>query len=249
MVTVDLTGLHSAQLASLKLYSYAGGVKGDVDLLAGKSTVADGYKLKYADVKLPAGNYWVQGYNEAGQYNGGIVVTVTADTTSIAFQRAYEIYATNSGWVENTDYSISYQVVGADGMNRKAEMGTSTSWGTTRTSGIFVQGDTVKATLTPIGDKAADYVAATVSKTGTQTESAIELYAAIPTATSITVNAPKGSTISAGIFRTYWTYEFVEAASVTENADGVSATFTLPVLPTDSYLNYNKVQFTRDYTE
>ena len=239
VATVDLTGLHSAQLASLKLYSYAGGVKGDVDLLAGKSTVADGYKLKYADVKLPVGNYWVQGYNEAGQYNGGIVVTVAEDTTSIGFSRVYEIYATNSGWVENTDYTIDYQVVSADGMNRKAEPGTSTNWGTTRTSGIFVQGDTVKATLTPIGDKAADYVAATVRKTGRQTESATDLYASIRAATRVTVNAPKGSTISAGIFRTYWTYEFVEAASVTENADGVSATFTLPVLPADSYLNYN----------
>ena len=241
MVTLDLKGLHSAQLASLKLYSYASGVKGDVDLLAGKNTVADGDYggLKYAGVKLPVGNYWAQGYNEAGQYNGGIVVTVAEDTTSIAFSRTYGIYASNSGWVDGTDYSISYQVVGADGMNRKAETGTSTNWGTTRTSGIFVQGDTVKATLTPIGDKAADYVAATVSKTGTQTESAIELYASIPAATRVTVNAPKGSTISAGIFRTYWTYEFVEAASVTENADGVSATFTLPVLPADSYLNYN----------
>ncbi len=241
MVTLDLKGLHSAQLASLKLYSYAGSVKGDVDLLAGKNTVADGDYggLKYAGVKLPVGNYWAQGYNEAGQYNGGIVVTVAEDTTSIAFSRTYGIYASNSGWVENTDYTIDYQVVGADGMNRKAETGTSTNWGTTRTSGIFVQGDTVKATLTPIGDKAADYVAATVSKTGTQTESAIELYASIPAATRVTVNAPKGSTISAGIFRTYWTYEFVEAASVTENADGVSATFTLPVLPADSYLNYN----------
>ena len=241
MVTLDLKGLHSAQLASLKLYSYASGVKGDVDLLAGKNTVADGDYggLKYAGVKLPVGNYWAQGYNEAGQYNGGIVVTVAEDTTSIAFSRTYGIYASNSGWVENTDYTIDYQVVGADGMNRKAETGTSTNWGTTRTSGIFVQGDTVKATLTPIGDKAADYVAATVSKTGTQTESAIELYASIPAATRVTVNAPKGSTISAGIFRTYWTYEFVEAASVTENADGVSATFTLPVLPADSYLNYN----------
>ena len=241
MVTLDLKGLHSAQLASLKLYSYASGVKGDVDLLAGKNTVADGDYggLKYAGVKLPVGNYWAQGYNEAGQYNGGIVVTVAEDTTSIAFSRTYGIYASNSGWVENTDYTIDYQVVGADGMNRKAETGTSTNWDTTRTSGIFVQGDTVKATLTPIGDKAADYVAATVSKTGTQTESAIELYASIPAATRVTVNAPKGSTISAGIFRTYWTYEFVEAASVTENADGVSATFTLPVLPADSYLNYN----------
>ena len=219
-VTVDLTGLHSAQLASLKLYSYAGGVKGSVDLLAGVETVADGsWALKYAGVTLPAGNYWAQGYDADGEYNGGIVVTVAEDTTSIAFSRAYGIYASNSGWVEGTDYTISYQVVGTDGMNRKAETGTTNSWGTIRTSGIFVQGDTVKATLTPIGDKAADYVATTVSKTGTQTKSAIELYASIPAATSITVNAPKGSTISAGVFHNYWTYEFVEAASATESAD------------------------------
>ena len=242
MVTLDLKGLHEMQLNSLKLYTYTDGVKGDVDLLAGKNTVADGDYggLKYAGVKLPVGNYWVQGYNKAGQYNGGIVVTVAEDTTSIAFSRTYGIYASNSGWVDGTDYSISYQVVGADGMNRKAETGTSTNWGTTRTSGIFVQGDTVKATLTPIGDKAADYVAATVSKTGTQTESAIELYASIPAATRVTVNAPKGSTIHhAGTFRNYWTYEFAEAASVTESADGISATFALPVVPAGGWGNYN----------
>ena len=241
MVTLDLKGLHEMQLNSLKLYTYTDGVKGDVDLLAGKNTVADGDYggLKYAGVKLPVGNYWVQGYNKAGQYNGGIVVTVAEDTTSIGFSRTYGIYASNSGWVDGTDYSISYQVVGADGMNRKAETGTSTNWGTTRTSGIFVQGDTVKATLTPIGDKAADYVAATVSKTGTQTESAIELYASIPAATRVTVNAPKGSTISAGTFRNYWTYEFAEAASVTESADGMSATFALPVVPAGGWGNYN----------
>ncbi|MBD9139275.1 MAG: DUF4430 domain-containing protein [Clostridiales bacterium] len=241
MVTLDLKGLHSAQLASLKLYSYAGGVKGDVDLLAGKNTVADGDYggLKYAGVKLPAGNYWAQGYNEAGQYNGGIVVTVAEDTTSIGFSRVYAIYATNSGWVENTDYTIDYQVVGADGMNRKAEKGIATYLDNTHTSGIFVQGDTVKATLTPIGDKAADYVAATVSKTGRQTESATDLYASIPAATRVTVNAPKGSTISAGTFRNYWTYEFAEAASVTESADGMSATFALPVVPAGGWGNYN----------
>ena len=241
MVTLDLKGLHSAQLASLKLYSYAGSVKGDVDLLAGKNTVADGDYggLKYAGVKLPVGNYWAQGYNEAGQYNGGIVVTVAEDTTSIGFSRVYAIYATNSGWVENTDYTIDYQVVGADGMNRKAEKGIATYLDNTHTSGIFVQGDTVKATLTPIGDKAADYVAATVSKTGRQTESATDLYASIPAATRVTVNAPKGSTISAGTFRNYWTYEFAEAASVTESADGMSATFALPVVPAGGWGNYN----------
>ena len=241
VVTLDLKGLHDAQLASLKLYTYIDGVKGSVDLLAGKSAVADGYKMKYADVKLPAGNYWVQGYNAAGEYNGGIVVTVTADTTAITFQRASEIYASNSGWVENTDYTIDYQVVSADGMNRKAELGTSTNWGTLRTSGIFVEGDSLKVTLTPMGDKAAGYIAKTIAKTGSETTDcgALSLSAAIPAATTVTVKAPAGSTISAGTFRTYWKYEFEQAKSISETADGVTATFALPVVSADSYMNYN----------
>ena len=229
MVTLDLKGLHSAQLASLKLYSYAGGVKGDVDLLAGKSTVADGYKLKYADVKLPVGNYWVQGYNEAGQYNGGIVVTVTADTKEITFQRVYAIYATNTGWVENTDYTIDYQVVSADGMNRKAEPGTSTNWGTTRTSGIFVEGDTLKATLTPVGDKAADYNPITVKKSRSETtdKGALDLTAKIPVAVPVTVTAPAGSTVSMGEFGNYYVYDFAKPLSTKTEGDTMTVTFLL----------------------
>ena len=229
MVTLDLKGLHSAQLASLKLYSYAGGVKGDVDLLAGKSTVADGYKLKYADVKLPVGNYWVQGYNEAGQYNGGIVVTVAADTKEITFQRVYEIYATNSGWVQDTDYTIDYQVVSPDGMNRKAETGTSTNWGNTRTSGIFVEGDTLKATLTPVGDKAADYNPITVKKSRSETtdKGALDLTAKIPVAVPVTVTAPAGSTVSMGEFGNYYVYDFAKPLSTKTEGDTMTVTFLL----------------------
>ena len=229
VVTLDLKGLHSAQLASLKLYTYADGVKGDVDLLAGKSTVADGYKLKYADVKLPAGNYWVQGYNEAGQYNGGIVVTVTADTTAITFQRVYAIYATNTGWVENTDYTIDYQVVGADGMNRKAETGIATYLGNTHTSGIFVEGDTVKATLTPVGDKAAGYNPITVKKSGSETtdKGALDLTANIPAAVPVTVTAPAGSTVSMGEFGNYYVYDFAKPLSTKTEGDTMTVTFLL----------------------
>ena len=228
VVTLDLKGLHSAQLASLKLYTYTDGVKGSVDLLAGKSTVADGYKLKYADVKLPAGNYWVQGYNEAGQYNGGIVVTVAEDTTAIAFQRVYEIYATNNGWVENTDYTIDYQVVSADGMNRKAEPGISTNWGTTHTSGIFVPGDTVKATLTPMGDKAGKFNPLTITKGPADTvadKGALSINGSVPQALNITVTAPAGSTISLGQFGSYWIYQFEDPLSVETVDDNVVATF------------------------
>ena len=238
MVTLDLKGLHSAQLASLKLYTYTDGVKGSVDLLAGKSTVADGYKLKYADVKLPAGNYWVQGYNEAGEYNGGIVVTVAADTTAITFQRVYEIYATNSGWVENTDYTIDYQVVSADGMNRQAETGTSTNWGNTHTSGIFVEGDTLKATLTPVGDKAAEYNPITVKKSRSETtdKGALGLSAKIPAAVPVTVTAPAGSTVSMGEFGNYYVYDFATPLSTKTEGDTMTVTFLLSETSVNHFL-------------
>ena len=238
VVTLDLKGLHSAQLASLKLYTYTDGVKGDVDLLAGKSTVADGYKLKYADVKLPAGNYWVQGYNEAGQYNGGIVVTVAADTKEITFQRVYEIYATNSGWVENTDYTIDYQVVSADGINRQAETGTSTNWGNTHTSGIFVEGDTLKATLTPVGDKAAEYNPITVKKSRSETtdKGALGLSAKIPAAVPVTVTAPAGSTVSMGEFGNYYVYDFATPLSTKTEGDTMTVTFLLSETSVNHFL-------------
>ena len=238
VVTLDLKGLHSAQLASLKLYTYTDGVKGDVDLLAGKSTVADGYKLKYADVKLPAGNYWVQGYNEVGQYNGGIVVTVAADTKEITFQRVYEIYATNSGWVENTDYTIDYQVVSADGINRQAETGTSTNWGNTHTSGIFVEGDTLKATLTPVGDKAAEYNPITVKKSRSETtdKGALGLSAKIPAAVPVTVTAPAGSTVSMGEFGNYYVYDFATPLSTKTEGDTMTVTFLLSETSVNHFL-------------
>ena len=107
---VSFKGLHSAQLASLKLYDFAGGVKGDRDLLANVTPEADGYKLMM-NTKLPAGDYLVEGYNAEGQCNGSLVLTVKANQDNVfTLNRAYEIYATNDSysWVEGTDYSIEY---------------------------------------------------------------------------------------------------------------------------------------------
>ena len=43
------------------------------------------------------------------------MLAIADDTTSVSLQRAYEIYARNSGWVAGTDYTIDYQVTTADG--------------------------------------------------------------------------------------------------------------------------------------
>ena len=234
MVTLDLKGLDEMQLNSLKLYTYTDGVKGDVDLLAGKAVEATDYGAgHYANVKLPAGNYWVEGYNAAGEYNGGIVVTVAADTKEITFQRVYEIYATNSGWVQDTDYTIDYQVVSPDGMNRKAETGTSTNWGNTRTSGIFVKGDNAKVTLTPVGDKAADYNPITVS---VKTDSTADVSTKIPAAVPITVTAPAGSTVSMGEFGNYYVYDFAKPLSTKTEGDTMTVTFLLSETSVNHFL-------------
>jgi len=114
---VSFKGLHNAQLASLKLYDFADGVKGDRDLLANVTPEADGYKLMM-NTKLPAGDYLVEGYNAEGQCNGSLVLTVKANQDNVfTLNRVYEIYATNdsSSWVEGKDYTIDVTVTAPAG--------------------------------------------------------------------------------------------------------------------------------------
>ena len=112
-VTVELKGVHSAQTASLKVYSYDGKVKGDSDFLEGNAAVADGYALKYV-TELPEGDYWVEGYDSEGNMCGGIAITVNSESTSFEFNRVYELHATNSGWVYGTDYTIEPDIIVVD---------------------------------------------------------------------------------------------------------------------------------------
>ena len=158
-------GLHNAQLASLKLYDFADGVKGDRDLLANVTPEADGYKLMM-NTKLPAGDYLVEGYNAEGQLNGTLVLTVKANQDNVfTLNRVYEIYATNdsSSWVEGKDYTIDVTVTGPDGTDLQAKTGVSTTYGSTHTACLFVEGGSLKITLTPIGDKAAGYLPVTTT--------------------------------------------------------------------------------------
>ena len=129
----EFKGLHSMQLSDIKVYTYTDGVKGTQNLLEGKSTEADGYKLKYT-TELAAGDYWVDGYDANGDCNGGLAVSVAVGGGEISLSRVNEIYATNSGWVKDADYSISYQLVMADGTERESTLGTANSYGTAYTS-------------------------------------------------------------------------------------------------------------------
>ena len=220
-IPVELKGVHNAQIASLKVYSYDGKVKGSDDFLDGNAAVADGYALKYL-VNLP------EGYDADGKMNGGIAITVDADHTVFTFHRVYQIYATNSGWVYGTDYDFEIDITGKDGTKREVTVGDSLVWGNERKSFLFMDGDIVKATFVPLGEKAATAMPVTVTKSGNQTTSNIDITAKIPQTLTVTFKAPKGSTVSVGTLASYYVYSFYEAKSVTEDENGVTAVFDVP---------------------
>jgi len=228
--TVELKGLHNAQLNSLKLYTYKDGVKGTQDLLSGISTEADGYGLKYT-VSLPSGTYWADGYDANKDCNGGVMLAIADDTTSVSLQRAYEIYARNSGWVAGTDYTIDYQVTTADGVKRTATLGSGTVYGNLRTTGIFVETDTVTVNLIPSEAHAANYNVGTktvVTKVGGGAQS---FDISVPKAYTVKVTAPAGSTVSVGTFGNYYTYQFLrplEDSTATKDGDTVTVTYRAP---------------------
>ena len=225
--TVELKGLHNAQLNSLKLYTYKDGVKGTQDLLSGIST---GYGLKYT-VSLPSGTYWADGYDANKDCNGGVMLAITDDTTSVSLQRAYEIYARNSGWVAGTDYTIDYQVTTADGVKRTATLGSGTVYGNLRTTGIFVETDTVTVNLIPSEAHTANYNVGTktvVTKVGGGAQS---FDISVPKAYTVKVTAPAGSTVSVGTFGNYYTYEFLrplEDSTAAKDGDTVTVTYRAP---------------------
>ena len=237
---VSFKGLHNAQLASLKLYDFADGVKGDRDLLANVTPEADGYKLMM-NTKLPAGDYLVEGYNAEGQLNGTLVLTVKANQDNVfTLNRVYEIYATNDSysWVEGKDYTIDVTVTAADGTDLQAKTGVSTTYGNTRTSCLFLEGGSLSITLTPLGEKAETYLPITTAMSSKQTVDcgAKSFGLSIPKALDLTVTAPAGSTLRMGTFGSYYSYTFLEPVSQETKGDTMTASFRLPEAGSQQFL-------------
>ena len=216
-VSVTLSGMHDAQVKSLKLYTYMDGVKGADDLLAEK-TAADGAYT----IDLAPGAYWVDGYDANNDRNGGVVIDVSSDSSSFKLQRMYQISVNPSAWVKNTDYTLSLRVTDASGAERKAEFGSAVNWGKTYTSCLFVVGDTVSVTATPNAETYPNYNPATASKTPTMNDS---LSLTCKEFVTVTVTAPKGSTIDAGTLAKYYVFSFLEPFA--RSVEDGTATFHL----------------------
>ena len=230
---VTFKGLHDAQLAYLEVYSVGDDTK---NLLEDVERAADGYNYKY-ETKLAAGDYIVKGYDADKSFNGSLVLTVEPGIKNeFKLQRVYQIYASNSGWALDEDYTLDVKLISADNQVRTIQLGKADCWGTVYASCIFVVGDTVEATVIPT-EKHTGCLAATVKQTP---ELNCGISAKIEQGHILTVRAPQGSVISAGIFRNYWHYEFAEAETVTIEDGNVVATFLIPeVAVMDMYMNYN----------
>lgn len=216
-VSVTLSGMHDAQVKSLKLYTYMDGVKGAVDLLAAKEAADGAYTID-----LAPGAYWADGYDANGDCNGGVSINVSSDSSSFKLQRMYQISVNPSSWVKDTDYTLSLRVTDASGAERKAEFGSAVNWGKTYTSCLFVVGDTVSVTATPNAETHPNYNPATASKTPTMNDS---LSLTCKEFVTVTVTAPKGSTIDAGTLAKYYVFSFLEPFA--RSVEDGTATFHL----------------------
>ena len=221
-VSVTLSGMHDAQVKSLKLYTYMDGVKGADDLLAAKEAADGAYTID-----LAPGAYWADGYDANGDCNGGVSINVSSDSSNFKLQRMYQISVSPSKWVKDTDYTLSLRVTDASGAERKAAFGYTVngkgqSWESTYMSCLFVVGDTVSVTATPNAETHPNYNPATASKTPTMNDS---LSLTCKEFVTVTVTAPKGSTIDAGTLAKYYVFSFLEPFA--RSVEDGTATFHL----------------------
>ncbi len=220
--TLTLSGCHDAQVKYLKLFACGSdGEKTGEDRLAGQ-TPADG---AYAPLSLPAGDWWVEGYDENDDCNGALRLTVEAGkSAAYKLQRIYRITA-NSGWVLGEDYTMSVTVRSAAGDVRSIRTGTATNWGTASPSCLFVAGDTVTVRVTPDAAKRPTFGEAEVSKTPDMNT---DISVSCKEFAEVTFTAPEGAEIAVGTLASYYIYTVRKPYSAPVTEDGtVRVTYRL----------------------
>ena len=219
-VEVVFTGLHNAQLKDIKVYAYANGSKTDENLLADESRIAvDSWGAYKRETKLVPGDYWVEGYDDNGDFNGSLVLTVKPGVKNkFKLQRVYKISA-NSGWVMGTDYTVDVKLTSADNQVRTIQLGKANYLGEVNTSCIFVAGDTLEVAFTPDAEKHPDENVATVKKTLTDTAT---VSATCKVGVNITFDVPENSTVTVGTLANYYVYSYIEPVSRDEATNTVT---------------------------
>ena len=135
------------------------------------------------------------------------------------------MYATNSGWVDGTDYTTDVAVWNQSlTFDRESELGVDDKG---YKSTLCFEGDNVTVTYTPDSELHPNYAAATVSKT--LTASYAYFSAKIPEVVDVTFVAPAGSVVDAGQMTNYFVLNFIDQPEPETLEDGrVAYTYQVP---------------------
>ena len=230
-VSVTFKGIQVNQLTSFKLYSKNAERTEENNLLANVSLTNKTYT-----VSLPLGEYWVEGYDKYDHKIGAILVTVAQDTEIINIHAIFGMGM--SGWVYGEDYELSISEKSPDGsITREFEIGEAGAMPMQNKnimpSVLYFDGDSVEITGTPIGDKALEYDSITYVPSRTTQNWMISNSFKFPKSTqatySFTVNAPAGSTVTAGTFEGSYKYHYdlMKREVLKDDESGVTTKFTI----------------------
>ena len=165
-----------------------------------------------------AGTYILTGYDTDGTtVNGTIEFSVATDDIAL---KVFTIttYATNSGWVYGTDYTINYSAVSKIGEPIVTTLGDSKTAG--RKTFMVFEGNTYFCDLVPT---AAREGYATLYKTGTVNFN-VNVTGAIPETQLVTITAPADASVFVGR-KTAHFVSFVEEKPV--SIEGTTRTYSL----------------------
>ncbi len=229
-ISVVFKGIKTNMLTSFKLYDYEAERTEKNNLLANVSLTNKTYT-----VSLPIGAYWIEAYDKYEHKVGAMVVTVEPDATTFNIHTVYGLG--KAGWVFGTDYDLSVTEKSPDGkVTRQIELGETggTNMAVNKNmmpSIIYLDGDSIKITATPIGNKAWDYEAETWSprKSTQDWKCSFSFPKSTQPTYSFTVNAPAGSTITGGRFDgSYeYAYDIMKREVIKDDETGVSTKFTI----------------------
>lgn len=173
-------------------------------------------------LKLKPDTYTLTGYAADGEtVNGTIDIVVSKEPSqSFTVYTATNIYCTNSGWTEGADYEISHTINSSNGDVRHTTLGMQAQ-NSNRYSAICLLGDTLSVTVTPLGDKANDYLPNTVSATITANRS-YGYNIASQLKRNVTITVPKGAKITTGTLANSFSYSTLNPVSgpVTDEISG-----------------------------
>ena len=229
-ISVVFKGIRTNGLTSFKLYDYEAERTEKNNLLTNVSLTNSAYT-----VSLPIGAYWIEAYDRYEHKVGAMVVTVEPGTTAFNIHAVFGLG--KSGWVFGTDYALSVTEKSPDGkVTRQIELGETGGMNMAfnkiiMPSIIYLDGDSIEITATPIGDKAWDYEAETwrPSKSTQDWKCSFRFPKSAQPTYSFTVNAPAGSTITGGRFDGSYEYNYnvMKREVIKDDETGVTVKFTI----------------------